>query len=140
MRWQKYRLEFVVVHRYRFITDQSAYDCIFAVSNYLTYIFAIANYSTHIDAKIEIKWCQWATVLAIGNNRAFGQQYCPLPSLLPTGIIKSQFWHQFGSKVLPIAITVAHCKCCPLLTPTAVYPPFTLSGISRPWLANVVCF
>jgi hypothetical protein len=44
----------------------------------------------------------------MGNTRALSQKCCPLPLLLPIGIILAQFWHQFGSKVLLIGLTVAH--------------------------------
>jgi hypothetical protein len=37
-----------------------------------------------------------------------------LVSLLPIGIILAQFRHQFGSKVLPIGLTVAHWSLLPI--------------------------
>jgi hypothetical protein len=36
-------------------------------------------------------------------------------------VIFAQFWHQFGSKMLPIALTVTHWQCCPLPTLTVYY-------------------
>ena len=67
------------------------------------------NYRLKYNKFLIIQW-----VRPLSNTRAFGQkcchwsQGCPLISLLPIGIILAQFWHQFGSKVLPIGLTVAH--------------------------------
>jgi hypothetical protein len=47
----------------------------------------------------------------MGITRAIDQTCCLLPSLLPIAFILGKFWHQFGSKVLPIALTVAHYQC-----------------------------
>jgi hypothetical protein len=49
-----------------------------------------------------------------------GNNVLPIAHIVARGIILAQFWHQFDSKVLPIALTVAHCQCCPLQTPTIV--------------------
>jgi hypothetical protein len=41
----------------------------------------------------------------MSKKRAFGQKYCPLPSLLLIAIILAQFQPILASKVLPIALT-----------------------------------
>jgi hypothetical protein len=62
-------------------------------------------------------------VLPIGKHELLSKSVAHngnLPSMLPIGIILDQLWHQFGSKVLPIALAVAHCQCFPLPTPTKI--------------------
>jgi hypothetical protein len=46
---------------------------------------------------------------------------------LPIGIILAQFKHQFGSKMVHIALTVSHCHCCPLPTPICI--PLSKQGL-----------
>jgi hypothetical protein len=45
----------------------------------------------------------------MSNTQVFGQKFCQLRSLLLIGTISAQFWHQFGSKVLPNA-SVTNCQ------------------------------